>query len=234
MSAAKKTIGIIGGMGPLATSDLFSKIICMTDASCDAEHIHIIIDNMPQIPDRTAAILKGGESPLPELINSAERLRNAGADFLLMTCITAHCFFDELAKNIDIPLLNIIEETAKHLKKRSINKVVLLATDGTVQAGVFKSIFDNFGIELVYPCATAQNLLMDVIYKGVKAGAESFDVTLLNAELDSLTQEGAEAVILGCTELPLAARMYGINGNLIDPTDILARAAIEYAGYSVK
>ena len=116
----KKTIGIIGGMGPLATADLFTKIINLTKASKDSDHIHILIDNNPKIPDRTSAILYGTESPLPYLIESANRLVSAGADFLIIPCITSHGFYDELSDNVSIPILNIAEETAKYLVKNSL------------------------------------------------------------------------------------------------------------------
>ena len=112
----KKTIGIIGGMGPMATSDLFGKLISFTDAKCDAEHAHIIIDNYPQIPDRTSAILKGTESPLPYLIESAHRLHEAGADFIIIPCITSHHFIQELEARTGFEFLNIVEETAKYFK----------------------------------------------------------------------------------------------------------------------
>ncbi|MBQ5390497.1 MAG: aspartate/glutamate racemase family protein, partial [Clostridia bacterium] len=109
-----------------------------------------------------------------------------------------------------------------------------LATDGTCKSGVFDRVFAQYGIEIFYPCSEAQSALMDVIYKGVKAGRSVWDTTLLNTEISKLLSGGAEAIVLGCTELPLAAKMYGIVGTLIDPTDILARAAITYAGYSIK
>lgn len=234
MENKQKTIGIIGGMGPMATADLFTKLIQMTDAACDADHIHILIDNNPKTPDRTGAILRGTESPLPYLVRSAERLQTAGADFLLIPCITSHYFMQELTARIKIPIMSMIEETAKYLQSRGIRKVVLLATDGTCKAGVFDKVFAKYGIAISYPCDTAQAALMDVIYKGVKAGSRMWDTTELNAEIDCLLAAGAEAVVLGCTELPLAAKMYGINGVLIDPTDILARAAIVYAGYTPK
>ena len=234
MSDSQKVVGIIGGMGPMATADLFTKLIQMTDAACDADHIHILIDNNPKTPDRTGAILRGTESPLPYLVRSAERLQTAGADFLLIPCITSHYFMQELIARIKIPIMSMIEETAKYLQSRGIRKVVLLATDGTCKAGVFDKVFATYGITISYPCDTAQAALMDVIYKGVKAGSRMWDTTELNAEIDCLLAAGAEAVVLGCTELPLAAKMYGINGVLIDPTDILARAAIVYAGYTPK
>ena len=230
----KKTIGIIGGMGPMATADLFAKIINLTDAKKDSEHIHILIDNNPQIPDRTSAILHGTDSPLPHLINSANRLKEAGADFLIIPCITSHGFYDELVANVDIPILNIVEETAKYLESNSIKKAVLLATDGTRHTNVFGKIFKKFDIELLYPSDAVQADLMSMIYSGIKAGAETFDSSSVNAELDKLIDGGAEAVILGCTELPLAAKLYGINGNLVDPTTVLAKAAIIKAGYSIK
>lgn len=218
----------------MATADLFTKLIQMTDAACDAEHIHILIDNNPKTPDRTGAILRGTESPLPYLVQAADRLQTAGADFLLIPCITSHYFIPDLMPEIRIPVMNMIEETAKHLKSQDIKKVVLLVTDGTRKAGVFDRIFPAYGITICYPSDAAQCALMDVIYKGVKAGNPTWDTGELNAEIRHLMDDGAEAVVLGCTELPLAAKMYGISGTLVDPTDILARAAISYAGYKAK
>ncbi len=230
----KKTIGIIGGMGPLATADLFTRIINLTDAEKDSEHIHILIDNNPQIPDRTSAILHGTESPLPHLIESADRLKAAGADFLIIPCITSHGFYDELIKEVDIPILNIVEETAKYLKSLSVSKSVLLATDGTRHTNVFGRIFQKYNIDLFYPSDNVQNDVMDVIYKGIKAGADHFNVNSINSELSKLGAQGANTVILGCTELPLAVKKYSLIGNFVDPTFVLARAAIIEAGYKVR
>lgn len=234
MNGVQKTIGIIGGMGPLATADLFSKLINMTAAERDGEHIHIIIDNNPKTPDRTGAILFGGESPLPYLTASARKLETIGADFLIIPCITSHFYMEELRSSIDAPVISIIEETARVLLKDGIKKVALLATDGTGKSGVFDKVFSAVGIEILYPSPEAQKVLMGVIYDGVKAGAANYDTEPLNDDIRRMENEGAEAVILGCTELPLAAKMYGISGRLIDPTDILAKAAIKYAGYEVK
>lgn len=234
MSNLQKTVGIIGGMGPLATADLFTKIINFTDAASDADHIHILIDNNPKTPDRTSAILRGTKSPLPYLVRSAERLQQAGADFLLIPCITSHYFMDALSKEVQVPIVNMIEETAKHLVAQNISKVVVLATDGTRASGVFDAVFSLYGLSILYPNADAQAALMDVIYKGVKAGSKHWDTSFLNAEIERLLVAGAEAVILGCTELPLAAEMYGIAGRLVNPTDILARAAVAYAGYPLR
>ncbi len=230
----KKTIGIIGGMGPLATADLFGRIISLTNAEKDADHIHILIDNYPQIPDRTSAILRGTKSPVPYLLESADRLANAGADFLIIPCITSHGFYDELVNAVRIPILNIVEETAKYLLKNSISKCVLLATDGTRHTKVFDKIFKKYNIELFFPSDEVQRDVMSVIYNGIKAGKDSFDVSTINCELEKLAACGAKTVILGCTELPLAVEKYGLKGSFVNPTDVLAKSAIIEAGYAVK
>jgi len=129
-------IGIIGGMGPLATADLFRKIICMTKAASDQEHIHIVIDNNTEIPDRTRAILYGGATPLPALARSALKLEVMGADLLLMACNTAHYFYDQMQPFIHVPMLHMPEETAFEVQRRGLTCVGLLATDGTCQTGI--------------------------------------------------------------------------------------------------
>ncbi len=230
----KKTIGIIGGMGPLATADLFSKLIRSTSAATDADHIHIIVDNDPSIPDRTGFILGGGASPVESIARSARLLQNAGADVLVMPCNAAHCFIDQIRERVDIPILNMVELTAEYLKSRGVTRAVLLAVDGTVRAGVYAGECEKLGIQLMLPDPALQREVMDVIYKGIKAGQTQYNITSLQQGIDSFVEKGAESVILGCTELPLAAEQYGLKGNFTDPTLILARAAVEYAGYPVK
>lgn len=226
----KKTVGIIGGMGPLATVDLFSKIVTMTKAATDQEHLHILIDNNPAIPDRTAAILRHGASPLPELIASAERLRKAGADFLIMPCNTAHYFYDDLCKAVPIPALNMIEETAKTLKEQGIGCVGLLATDGTMQSGVYKNVLDQYGIDSIVPDADDQREIMHITYDGVKAGDYSLDAGAFKAACEKLLSRGAKTLVLGCTELPLAFDLFRVDLPHVDPTSILAAAAVRFAG----
>lgn len=230
----KKTIGIIGGMGPLATCDLFKKIVEITDASCDQEHVRVCIDNNTEIADRTAAILKGGKDPVPEMVKSAVRLESMGADVLIMPCNTAHYFYDRLIPFVDTPFLNMIEETAKEVKRRGIKKAGLLATDGTCRSGVYKKVFDAMGIELCTPSPDKQKAVMDVIYQGVKAGNMSMDLTGFYAAMDELSGEGAETLILGCTELPVAFDLFQIDRPNIDPTLVLAAAAVRFVGARVK
>lgn len=228
----KKTIGIIGGMGPMATVDLFRRLVEHTDAKSDAEHIHIIIDNYPQIPDRTRAILAGDDSVIPYLVESARRLEKAGADMLLIPCNTSHYFYDRLCKETGIPVMHMIRECAKRAASLGYTRVALLATDGVVFSGVYTTVFAEYGIEVLLPGADGQSKVMHLIYDEVKAGKAAHP-EILDGEIDSLKDKGAEAFILGCTELPLAFGT-GCSAPLIDPTAVLAEAAILAAGYSYR
>lgn len=170
-----KTIGIVGGMGPLATCDLYQKIIQVTQADKDQEHVRVCIDGNTRIPDRTAAILHKGRDPLPQMIKSAVRLEGMGADVLIMPCNTAHYFYKKLLPFVDIPFLNMLEETADAAVKMGITKAGLLATDGTVKSGVYEKAFQERGISLELPAKEEQESVMELIYDGVKAGNYSLD-----------------------------------------------------------
>lgn len=222
----KKVIGIIGGMGPLATADLFRKIVENTKADNDREHLRVLIDNNTNIPDRTAALLKGGESPVAEMVKSAKLLSEMGAEFLLIPCNTAHCFYNEVKDSVDVPVLHMIEITADKLKSQGIERVGLLATDGTIALGLYEKICDDKGIETLLPKEDEQKAVMQLIYDGVKAGKTDFDASGVKKVIKSLLDKGAQKIILGCTELPLAVTMYNLEGPFIDPTLELARFAI--------
>lgn len=232
---SKKAIGIIGGMGPAATVDLFKKIVENTDAANDAGHVRVYMDCYPTIPDRTKAILGEGESPVPYLAESAEKLAAIGADFLIMPCNTSHYFYKELSQKSPIPVMNMIRETAKELHKRGIQKVGVLATDGTVKAGIYQKELAVFGIEAVCPSASGQREVMRLIYEGVKADAKQFSADAMCEVVHDLFAQGAEVLVLGCSELPLGFERYGIPlENTVDAVEILARAAIAAAGYPTK
>ncbi len=228
----KKTIGIIGGMGPMATVDLFKRIVEHTDAKNDAEHIHIIIDNYPQIPDRTTAILAGDNSVVKYLVESGKRLENAGAELLLIPCNTSHYFYDELCRELGVPVINMIRECAKKVQVSGYKKVALLATDGVVFSGIYTSIFAEYEIDVLLPDKNGQKKVMSLIYDEIKAGKEAHP-QILKKDLKDLESKGAQAFILGCTELPLA---FGtdMSGKFIDPTAVLTEAAINAAGYQYR
>lgn len=227
-------IGIIGGMGPLASADLFGKITRMTDAARDSEHIHVILDSNTAIPDRSEAILRRGPDPLKELINSARRLEQAGADVLTIACNTAHYYYASIAQSVGCPILHMIKETAEEIARMGVSSIGLLATDGTLQTGLYSSILRQQGIRVLIPTAGGQKNVMALIYDGVKAGNWTYDTGAFQKELYRMAEDGAEMFILGCTELPLAFKLYNIRFNAIDPTDILARSSILAAGYKLR
>ncbi|WP_312518991.1 amino acid racemase [Anaerospora sp.] len=229
----RKSIGIIGGMGAAATCDLFNKIITMTDAKSDQEHIHVLIDCNTNIPDRTKAILGRGKDPVPEMVRSGIRLQSMGADVLIIPCNTAHYFYDKITPFFDIPLLNMLELTAQEIKNRNIGKIGLLASDGTITSRVYHTVLAEAGIDVIIPSPENQISVMNVIYNGVKAANWDIDLTAFYTAIDELFEHGAEMLLLGCTELPVAFELFHIDRPAIDPTTVLAAAAIQFADHSL-
>ena len=225
----EKIIGILGGMGPEATIDLFYKIIKSTPAGKDQEHLRIIIDNNPKIPDRTAAILGKGEDPLPALQETARNLEKAGADFIIIPCNTAHYFLPLIQESVKIPILNMIEEAAKETQQRipQIKKVGLLASIGIYKTEIYHQHFKKFNIEVTSPEEKDKEEVMKAIY-AVKAGnlSEWIKKSILKIA-QKLIDKGAEVIIAGCTEIPLILKEGDVAVPLIDPTQVLAKAAVQ-------
>ena len=232
----KKTIGILGGMGPLATADLFRKIVTMTKAGCDNDHIRIYIDDNASIPDRTAAILSGGKDPTPIMADSLKKLEGCGADCIIMPCNTAHYFLPRLQAMTEVPFLSMLEATAKTCAKTFPGKTAaILATKGTLATGLYEEALKAQGVAYLVPDADEQDALMRVIYEGVKADAapEAYRADM-EGVMETLAARGADYFILGCTELPVATDLLGLTQPMIDPTTELAKAAITFCGYELK
>lgn len=226
-----KIVGMIGGMGPLATVKLFEKIVLLTDAKSDQEHLRILIDNNTSIPDRTDYILQRSSlNPKNQLIESAKKLESIGADFLIMPCNTAHYFYDDLANSVDIPFLNMIEETAKYIdeNKDNLMTVGLISTAGTVEAKVYENVFNKYALSIINPSVQSQKKLTELI-NSVKAGKKYEDIASFNKVIKELNDKGAELIVVGCTELSVAVKLYKLEGNFIDALEILAINTIEYA-----
>lgn len=232
----KKTIGILGGMGPLATADLFKKIVLMTRAGSDNEHIRIYIDNNAQIPDRTGAILNGGPDPVPEMSSALKHLEACGADCIIMPCNTAHYFLPRLQEQTNIPFISILESTAKACARQFPGKTAcVLATRGTLASGLYDRALEKEGVSCILPNEEQRDVLMYAIYDCVKGGKPLETVREpMEKLLRDLTGQGADYFILGCTELPVVAEELKLPGDFIDPTAELAKAAILFCGYELK
>ena len=170
MTGGKK-LGVIGGLGPMATAYFMELLTRMSDAKTDQEHMEVIIYSKPSIPDRTGYILgKSEKSPLPDMLSVGEKLRTAGAELLAMPCITAHYFYEELEKRLGIPVINGLSETASYLAGEKKTCVGILATDGTIRSGVLQNMLRERGIRSIVPEEDSQKKVMAMVYDEIKAG----------------------------------------------------------------
>jgi len=231
MSDAPRVIGVLGGMGPDATVDFMSKVIAMTPADKDQDHIHMLVDHNPRVPNRQAAILEGGADPGPVLAAMAQRLEAAGANLLVIPCNTAYVFAESVSQAVGIPLLSIIDTTIEAVSERdiSITSVGVLATNGCLQAGVYQQALQQKELRAVLPIEKELEALMGLIHK-IKAGDKSPTVSDAMRELgDTLVARGAQAIIAGCTEIPLVLDDAMLSVPLISSTDALAQRTVHIA-----
>jgi aspartate racemase len=233
-----KVIGILGGMGPEATLDCFGKIIKSTPAKTDHEHLRVVIDSNPGIPDRIAAILGRGESPVPALVAGCRALERAGADFIIIPCVTVHFFFPEIQAQAQLPILSILDAIAEAVRRKlpEIKTVGLMGTKATIKAGFVQKRLAQDNITTVFPDGAAQAKILDAI-KDIKDVFSSRTRSEISTDLIEAARslidakpEGAEAIIAGCTEIPLALSQEHLPVPYFDSLAILARAAIRYAG----
>jgi aspartate racemase len=235
----RKTIGILGGMGPEATAHFFSLIIKHTAAAKDQDHVPVLIYNLPQIPERTPAILGKGPSPVPLLRRGVRTLARAGADFIVVPCVSAHAFLPDIRRASLVPILSLLDEALVDAKKKNpgLKRAGLLASTGTVRSGLFAKTFTKAGIEIITPTEKEQARVMEAVFGkgGVKAGfTEGRPRKLVLDVARRLIKRGAEAVIAGCTEIPLVLRDEDIPVPLIEPMRIAAQACIIKAGQRLK
>jgi aspartate racemase len=231
----EKVIGILGGMGPEATLDCYSKIISNTPAKTDQEHLRVFIDANPKVPDRTAAIIEGGESPAPILVAGCRNLQQAGADFIIIPCVSAHFFLDEIQQQVALPVLSVFDVVAEAINSDhpQIKTVGLMATTGTINGGLFQKRLAVEGIKTIVADKTRQSKVMQAIYdikNSQPARSQAQIVSDLAAAADDLISKGAQGIIAGCTEIPLALKQEHLSVPYFDALTILARAAIRKAG----
>lgn len=236
-------LGIVGGIGPAATVDFMQKIVRHTAAERDQDHIRLIVDHNPQIPDRTANLVANGTDPTLALYSACKRLEANGASAVAMPCNTAHAYVERIQPNLATPIVNMLTETVRHIATycQGHDTVGLLATSGTIASRVYHDAARGSPFDVIVPDDAHQAEVMDAIYgsQGVKAGyTEGRCKQSLMTALEHLVRRGASVVILGCTELPLvlpehaAFDVAGRTVVLLDPTAILARRCVALAGFT--
>lgn len=231
MTQPSKTVGVLGGMGPAATLDFFQRILAASNAPRDSEHIRMIIDCNPFVPDRNAAVAGTGPSSGPALADMARGLERAGAELLVMPCNTAHAFLADIRTATPLPVISIIDVTVEALVSDNSKprRAGILATTGCVDAGLYQNALDRVGVAPVVPSGEARDLFMAVL-KRIKAGDVGISTkSEMLRVARALLNDGAEALIAGCTEVPLVLDQSDLDVPLLNSTDCLVEATIAAA-----
>lgn len=230
----KKLLGIIGGMGAQASADFYNTIIRFTDAPKDQDHIEILLYSKASIPDRTEAIVCGDKAEVVASLQKAyDKLLRAGADYIVMTCNTAHYFLSDINANEKAPFISLIDETIHYIQSQNISKVGLMTTDGTSKSKIYEKPLLDVGIEVIKPSEDKQKQLMNFIYNQIKSGKEP-DRTIFGDVANSLISQNVDGIILGCTELSYYANLASLDNFYINPQEILAKKCILQCGGKLK
>ena len=228
-----KITGIIGGMGPMTTVDLMKRVIELTPTQKEQDNIRMLVDNRPEIPDRTGFIKGDGNSPVPYLIDSVRLLEKWGADFIAIACNTAHVFIEEIQNSISIPVLNLPKILVESLKKKYAlgSEIILLATSGTIGSKLYTKCLTDFNV-LIPGEESQESDVMEAIYgeQGVKKSHQlEWGKNKLISAIEKLRTENTKAVITGCTEISLAFEGSDYDLPLLDPLDFLAKKIVDEA-----
>lgn len=227
-------LGVIGGLGPLATANFLEQVAKMTRANREQDNIDMIVYNFPSIPDRTGYILGSNlRSPLPGLLWAGRELERQEVSAIAIPCVTAHFFYEDLSRELRKPIIHDIRETAAYLQGRGVGSVGILATEGTVMSGLFTQELLPLGIRPILPDATLQQDVTHLIYRNIKAGNPP-EMDRFQKVTESLRRRGAEVIVLGCTELSVLARDRQLGPGFLDTTQILARESILRCGKQLK
>lgn len=229
------TVGVLGGLGPMASVYFYDMVVNMTDAKTDQEHVDMIITNRATTPDRTAFIVgSSDEDPSNILIDDATKLEKYGVDFIVMTCNTAHYFYEKIARSVNLPLVNIVEETIKHAKATNHKKLGILATTGNIKTSLYQNMCEKYDMKYLTLDENRQSKVMEIIYDDIKSGKPA-DMDKFNSIVDYLKENDCDGVILGCTELSILKNDNELDGNFyIDSLEVLARETIVRSGRKLK
>lgn len=233
MENKRKTLGVIGGLGPMSSVFFYELVTEKTKAEKDQDHLDIMISSRASTPDRTDFILgASSDSPLPVMIEEAKKLESCGVDVIALTCNTAHYFYESLQEAVNIPILNIGRLAVDFAESLGAKKVGLLATSGTVQSGIYQSAFEEKEMECFVPDQKHQQMVMEIIYDQVKSGKKA-DMSMLKMVSKHLEEMGAQRIILGCTELSVIRRDENLDERFIDPLEVLAETSIKFCGHEL-
>lgn len=227
MDNSGKTLGILGGLGPMSSVYFYEMLTSHTKAQRDQDHLNILLSSRADTPDRTDFILgRSDRNPVYTMKAEVAKLISAGADIIAIPCNTAHRFYEQLSADASVPLINIIRQTALFCRRQGFSKVGILATEGTVASGAYSDIFSLAGMECAVPDTEDQKRISDIIYSQIKRGLPP-DMDMFASVADKLKHEGCDRIILGCTELSLIKRMGALEiGYFIDSLEVLAYSAI--------
>lgn len=230
----KGKLGVLGGMGPQATELFYRRVVEFTAADKDQEHIETLLLSDTKMPDRTAAIFSGDTAPVYDrLLADAKFLERWGAACIAIPCNTSHTFVPRLQRGLNVPIVNMINETAAALKALGAKRVGILATDGTIRMDLYHAACEKQGVEAVSPPEEVQKLVMSVIYDEVKRG-HPVNADKLTAIDAALTEMGCDHGVLACTELSVCEDWKALNCKYLDALDVLARRSVELCGYPLR
>ena len=225
-------LGIIGGMGPMASAVFYDMISSKTDASCDQENLNLILLSHAGMPDRTRAILSKDEAQIEEvrskLLADAIFLQNAGCTAIAVTCNTAHYFVNMIEGELDIPFIHLIRETAEAVASEfGAKKVAVLATDGTIETRLYQDELSKRGVIAFTPKAEVQAVVVHEIYECIKSGKPADEEIWQKIE-EYVKAEGCEAAVLACTELSVVRKELSLGSFYFDPMDIMAERCLDF------
>jgi aspartate racemase len=232
--AERRLIGVLGGMGPLATVDFMQKVIAATSAELDQDHVPLIVYSVPQIPDRVGAACAGTDEPLPAMLTGIRTLEQAGVEAIAIACNTAHAWYDQLAAATSVRVIHMAQAVIDAASQQT-GPVALMATVGTLRAGIYQRYFENAGWQALVPRGPDQDMIIDAI-AAVKRGEIERARTWFDVAAASLLTSGADRLLLACTELPVAARGSIHEHLCLDATACLEQACVAFScgadGYS--
>jgi len=226
-----KRLGVLGGMGPAASAEFISRLIQQTPATCDQEHIPFVLWNEPRTPDRSTSMRAGNDDPLPYLKEGILSLKAVGCDYIVIPCNSAHYWYTEL-NELGVPIIHIVSSVITELDSLAIpNQTIgVIGTQGTIEYGIYQQHLIKQGWKCIVPDTAEMDYFVQPAIDFIKAGNMVEANSLLVKVIDSLISRGAKAVVLGCTELPLAVRELELNGiPLVNSIDSLVKRAIFHA-----